>query len=91
VLNRVSSPGDSILQQLHEVQNLTRELEKLKARLGEVEAELVELSDHMATHAKVKDQLELKTREIDLLTQRIQRTSYFQLQKQVCVQMILVF
>jgi chromosome segregation ATPase len=65
------------------VQNLTRELEKLKMRLSEIEEELKDLSEHMETYAKVKDQLELKTREIDLLTQRIQRTSYFQLQKQV--------
>lgn len=62
---------------------MEKEVQQLKARLQEIELKLQEMSKNQASYVEVKERLDLKTQELDLLTQRIERTSYFQLQQQV--------
>lgn len=62
---------------------MEKEVQQLKARLQEIELKLEEMSKNQASYVEVKERLDLKTQELDLLTQRIERTSYFQLQQQV--------
>lgn len=70
---------------LHELRQMQKEHSDLLEQLKQVDLELNKMTVNKDAYQSRKQQVELKRQEIDLLTQRIQRTPYFQLQEKVCV------
>eukprot|EP01127_Copromyxa_protea_P022455 TRINITY_DN8057_c0_g1_i1.p1 TRINITY_DN8057_c0_g1~~TRINITY_DN8057_c0_g1_i1.p1 ORF type:complete len:1206 (-),score=371.97 TRINITY_DN8057_c0_g1_i1:59-3559(-) len=72
-----------VLGALSELRKLQQQCADCKEELAQVDRELNSMTINKDKYQELKHKADLKEQEISLLTQRIQRTSYFQLQERV--------
>eukprot|EP01126_Amoeba_proteus_P002161 TRINITY_DN10677_c0_g1_i2.p1 TRINITY_DN10677_c0_g1~~TRINITY_DN10677_c0_g1_i2.p1 ORF type:complete len:678 (-),score=174.08 TRINITY_DN10677_c0_g1_i2:1235-3268(-) len=75
--------GSNLLAAIHELRQLQKHLQALKEELSLVERELNELTIKKDKYQTIREACDLKSQEINLLAQRVERTPYFQLQERV--------
>lgn len=83
ILTLLNSLGTNTLGALHELRQMQKQHEELRAELNEIDRELNNMTVNKDKYQTLKQEVDLKSHEINLLTQRIERTPFFQLQEKV--------
>lgn len=68
---------------LHELRQMQKHHAELKSQLAAIDDELNKMTINKDKFQSLKQEVDLKNQEINLLSQRIERTPYFQLQEKV--------